>query len=393
MRPLRDVTVVSLSQAIAGPLTTQFLGDLGAEVIKVEQPGTGDLTRNVPPDYGGLSANFSSLNRNKRSVTLDLSTSSGRAVLATLTGEADVVVQNLAPGRAETFDADFETLSDGNDRLIYCDISGYGEGSPHRGEKTFDVVLQAQSGLMSVTGTRDGDPIRIGPSISDISAATNAIPAILAALYHRERTGEGQYIDVALLDTSFQLLMYQVANYFATGQSPEPMGTRHWNTAPYGAYETSDGRIVVGIVTEEMWRDFCRAVDREEWTERHEFATADARVDNRDDLAAAVTDRLTDRTTEEWLDVFDDHGVIAGPIRSVGAVADSDHVAARNMVERLEHEELGEFRVVGNPVNFGTLDAGPRSPPPKLGEHTAEVLAEHGYGAADIETLEREGVI
>ena len=392
MRPLEDITVVDVTQALAGPLASQTLGDLGADVVKIERPGAGDLTRAYSPDYGGLSAYFVSTNRNKRSVTLDLTTEAGRAVLHDLASEADVFLHNLAPGNEEAFGADYETLSDLNDGLVYCGISGYGSNSPYTGEKSFDVILQGESGMMSVTGSEDS-PARVGVSICDISAAMTAIYAITTALYHRERTGEGQRIDLALLDTSFQFLLYHVTNYFATGEAPGRMGTRHPNLMPYQAFETADAYVIVGVVSEAYWPRFCRAIGREEWIDDERYATFSDRVDNRGELDAKLEAIFAERSTEEWLTVLGEEDVPCTRLNDVADIASDPHVDARGMIEEMDHPDLGTLRAPANPVEFSTLETSADRAPPKLGEHTEEVLSELGYTETDIERLRSEGAV
>jgi len=392
MHPLSDVVVVDASQALSGPFATQILADLGAEVVKIEHPKRGDLTRQLPPQYGSTSAYFASLNRNKQSVTIDLDTEKGQDLTAELVAEADVFIQNFGPGAAEERSIDYETLSAVTEDLIYCDVSSYGEGSPYRDRKAFDIVFQAQSGLMGVTGTED-EPIRIGTSISDIAAAMTSTYAILTALYHRKESGEGQFIDISLLDTSFQLLMYHVSSFFATGENPKRMGRKHWNVAPYGVFETADSYIAVGVVNPGMWRRFCEAVEREAWLEDERFETFYSRVDNRDVLDALVEERMRERPTDEWHERLLEYEVPCSPINSVADIVDDPHIEAREMLRTVENSEGDEFSLIENPVNFSTLEADIREAPPTLGQHTEEVLADLGYDEAEIEVLRERNVV
>lgn len=394
MRPLKDIVVVDPTQALIGPLATQILGDLGATVIKVERPGHGDLTRKFATRYGDFSAYFTSLNRNKKSVTVDMTTPEGQRVLKELVAGADVFVHNFSPGKAEAFDAEYETLSDVNDRLVYCELSGYGEDSPYSDRKLFDIIAQGQSGLMSVTGTEEGDPVRIGVSIADISGAMTATYAILTALYHRERTGEGQAIDIALFDTAFSYLLYHVTNYFATGKNPKMLGTKHPNLTPYQAVETADSYLVVGVVSESLWPAFCRAIDREEWIDDPRFGTFDDRIANRDEFDARLNDLFAERTAEEWTERLQDAGVPCTPVNSVEDVVNDPHIDARNMIEEVEHPDGDRLELPGIPVNFSDLEADVRLAPPKLGEHTDEVLTEVlGYSESEIESLREDDVV
>jgi crotonobetainyl-CoA:carnitine CoA-transferase CaiB-like acyl-CoA transferase len=394
MRPLEDITVIDCTQALIGPLATQILGDFGADVIKVERPGHGDLTRNFATRYEDFSAYFTSLNRNKRSLTLDMTTDSGQRVLKELAAEADVFIHNFSPGKAEAFDAEYETLREVNDQLLYCGLSGYGEESPYSDRKLFDIIAQGQSGLMSVTGTEDGEPVRIGVSIADISGAMTATYSILTALYHRERTGEGQSIDIALFDTAFSYLLYHVTNYFATGENPDMLGTKHPNLTPYQAVKTADEYIVIGVVSESLWPPFCRAVDREEWMEDPRFATFDDRIQNRDEFDAQLEELFSERPAAEWLDRLQEAGVPCTPVNDVEDVVNDPHVEARNMVEEVEHPDGDELKLPGIPVNFSEVDADIRLAPPKLGEHTDEILTDLlGYSDGELESLRDDDVV
>ncbi|MDS0475221.1 CaiB/BaiF CoA-transferase family protein [Natrinema sp. 1APR25-10V2] len=392
MRPLEDVTVIDATQALVGPMATQTFGDLGANVIKIERPGHGDLTRAYSPEYEGLSAYFVSLNRNKRSLTLDLTSDEGQAVLHDLIEEADVFMQNFSPGKAEAFDADYETLSDLNDDLIYCDVSGYGSNSPYSGKKSFDIILQGEAGMMSITGTED-QPARVGISICDVSGAMTATYAILTSLYHRQQTGEGQHIELSLFDTSFQWLLYHVTNYFASGDVPRRMGTKHPNLSPYQAIETADSHVVVGVISEGIWPDLCRALDREEWIDDDRFATFTDRTENRDELDSRLDAIFAEKTTEEWVEHLREYDVPCTPVNDVEDVVNDPHIEAHDMIAEMDHPEHGTVKAPANPVNFSSLETTHERAPPDLGEHSAEILGDLGYSPEEIATLESENVI
>ncbi len=393
MQPLADITVIDATQALVGPMATQTFGDLGADVIKIERPGYGDLTRTYQPEYDkGLSAYFVSLNRNKRSLSLDLTSEEGQEVLHELIEEADVFMQNFSPGKAEEFDADHETLSALNDDLIYCDVSGYGSDSPYSDRKSFDIVLQGQSGMMSITGSSD-QPARVGVSICDVSGAMTATYAILTSLYHREQTGEGQHIELSLYDTSFQWLLYHVTNYFVSGEVPERMGTKHPNLTPYQAVETADSYIIVGVISEGIWPNLCRALDHEEWIDDDRFATFKDRIEHREELDARLDTIFAELTTDEWIDHLREFDVPCSPVNDVEDVVNDPHIQARDMIAEMEHPEHGTLKSPANPVNFSSLETTHERAPPNLGQHSAEVLGELGYSDDEIESLEDDEVI
>ncbi|XVH33212.1 CaiB/BaiF CoA transferase family protein (plasmid) [Haloferacaceae archaeon DSL9] len=392
MEPLHDIVVIDATQALVGPMASQTFGDLGADVIKIERRGHGDLTRTYSPTYEGLSAYFVSLNRNKRSITLDLTAEKGQKILHQLIEDADVFLQNFSPGKETAFRADYETLSEINEQLIYCDISGYGKGSPYSDRKSFDIILQGESGMMSITGSED-KPARVGVSICDISCAMTATYAIITSLYHRERTGEGQYIDLSLLDSSFQFLLYHVTNFFATREVPERMGTKHPNLSPYQAIETADSYLVIGVVSEEIWPNLCRAIGRKAWINDSRFATFDDRVENREVLDDRLNEIFARRTTAEWNETLAEHEVPCTQLNDVGDIVNDPHIVARGMITEMEHPELGTFRAPGNPVNFSTLELAADQAPPVLGEHTTEILTELGYSPKSIDNLNREEIV
>ena len=394
--PLSGVTVLDASRVLVGPFCTMQLGDLGAEVVKVERPGSGDQTRGWhPPTYGdsGESAYYLSVNRNKRSITLDLSTDEGREVLRELANEADVLVENFRVGTMERWGLGYDDLRESNPGLIYTKLSGYGEWGPDRDRPAYDLMMQARGGFMSITGVEGGPPVRVGVAIADVGAGMYATQAVLAALYERERSGEGQKIDVSLLDGQVAWLTYMATGYFATGDPPGRMGSRHPNLAPYRAFETADGYVVVAVASEHVWPRFCRALGRAELAVDDRFATNADRVRNREELEDVLDAEFAALTTDEALELFDAADVPASRVRDLAAVFDDPQVEARGMHERVPHPTAGEVSMPGSPMHLSRTPTSTRRHPPRLGEHTDEVLRGLGYEEAEIDELRERDVV
>ncbi|WP_231186468.1 CoA transferase [Haladaptatus sp. DYF46] len=395
--PLDGLTVLDASRVLVGPFCTMQLGDLGADVIKIEQPGTGDQTRKWhPPTYGesDQSAYYLSVNRNKRSMSLDLSSDDGRAIFRDLASEADVVVSNFRVGTMGKWGLDYPTLREDNPGLIYCALSGYGEWGPDRDRPAYDLIMQAEGGLMSITGEADGSPVRVGVAIADIGAGMYATQAILAALLERELgDGTGQKVDVSLLDSQVAWMSYMASNYFATGTAPGRMGSKHPTLAPYQAFPTADGYVVIAVPSPNLWPKFCAAIDREDLVDDDRFHDNASRVENRDELDALLEPTFAEFTTKEVLETMDDHGVPASDVKDMEDVFDNPQVAARNMQWSVSHPTAGDVEMAGSPMHLSKTPTGVRAHPPLLGEHTEEILFEYGYTEADIERLSDEGVI
>ncbi len=393
--PLQGVTVLDLTRVLSGPYCTMLLADMGARVIKIEQPGRGDDTRAWgPPFVAGESAYFLSINRNKESVTLDFKGRAGRDVLDRLIARADVLVENFRPGAMQRLGLDYESVARAHPRLIYASISGFGQDGPKRDRPGYDAVVQAEGGLMSVTGAADGPPFRLGVAIADLVAGLLAAQGVTLALYARERTGRGQRVDVGMLDGVAALLSYQAGIFFATGEAPPRMGNRHPTIVPYETFEASDGEFVLAVGNDEQFRRFCGAAGLESLAADERFASNPGRVRSYDILRPQLAAALRRRTRTEWIETLTAAGVPCGSVRDVKEVLTDPHLEARRMIEAVEHAAAGPLRVLGVPIKLSDTPGRVRTAPPTLGQHTACVLRDDlGMPAGEIEGLRRGGVI
>ena len=392
--PLAGFTVLDLTRVLSGPYCTMVLGDLGARIIKVEQPGKGDDTRAWgPPFLGEESAYFLSINRNKESVTLDYKPAAGRKVLAELIAKADVLVENFRPGTLERAGFGWDAVHQEFPRLVYASIAGYGQTGPRKDEAGYDAVMQAEGGLMSVTGDADRPGYRLGVAITDMVAGLYCSQGITAALLARERSGEGQRVDIGMLDTTAALLTYQAANWFATGQTPQRRGNRHATIAPYETFTTADGEIVVAVGNDDLWKRFCPAVGLPELAANPRFATNRDRMANYDDMRPPIDRVFRTATNAEWIARLNAAGVANGEVRDIGQMLNDPQLAAREMVQTMMHPTVGAIRVVGAPIKLSATPASLRTPPPMLGQHTDAVLAELGYAAGEIAALRATRVV
>ncbi len=367
---LSDVIVVDLSRVLSGPYTTMILGDLGATVIKVEQPGKGDDTRHFGPPYiAGESAYYLGLNRNKQSITLDYSTLEGKEKLLGLISRATVLVENFRPGTLKRYGLDYATLHESHPGLIYCSISGYGQTGPYSGRAGYDYVAQAESGLMSVTGEIGGEPMRVGVPVGDVSAGLFGAIAILAALRYRDSTGKGQHIDLSLLETTMSLLSNVSSNYLISGAESERYGNGHPNIVPYQAFQSSDGYIVVACGNDILYQNLCRLLEREELATDPRFVTNPLRVVNRAELIPMLQEAFHQRTSEEWLAALRTTGIPCGPINPVGEAFNNPQIQERGLVWECEHPTAGPIKLVGSPMRFSETPARLYKAPPTLGEH------------------------
>ena len=393
--PLSGVTVLDASRVLVGPFCTMQLGDLGADVLKIERPETGDQTRDWrPPAFDDESAYYLSVNRNKRSIALNLASEAGREVFRDLAREADVLVENFRVGKMAEWGLEYSSLRAENPGLVYCSLSGYGEWGPDRDEPAYDIVMQARGGLMSLTGIEDGPPVRVGVAIADIGAGMYATQAILAALLERELgDGTGQKIDVSLLDGQVAWMSYQALNYVATGEPPRRMGSRHPNIVPYRAFETVDGYVVVACASERFWRPFCEAIERPDLADDDRFDANEKRVRNREELEPVLEREIQNFRTGALLDRLQERGIPASDVRDMEAVFSDPQVEARGMCWTADHPTAGEVPMPGSPMYFSRTSTSLRRHPPRLGEHTTEILREYGYTDADLERLEGLDVI
>lgn len=389
------MTVVDLTRVLSGPYCTMQIADMGARVIKIERPGRGDDTRAWgPPFIGGESSYFLSVNRNKESVTLNFKHPEGRELLGRLIAKADVLVENFRPGTLDAAGLSYEALAPTRPRLIYCSISGFGQTGPRRDQPGYDAVVQAEGGLMSITGDADGPPYRLGVAIADLVSGMYAANGIALALLARERTGRGQLVDISMLDSVAALLTYQAAIVFATDRPAKRMGNRHPMIVPYETFAASDGDFVIAVGNDDQWRRFCGAAGLDALSHDPRFATNRDRVTRYDELRPLLTDALKTRTRSAWIAALGAAGVPAGSVRSVDEVLADPQIAAREMIRTLHHAAAGPLQMLGIPVKLSDTPGRVSTPPPLLGEHTDRVLAQDlGLDAATIERLRQARTI
>ena len=392
--PLAGLKVLDLSRVLAGPFVTQLLGDLGAEILKIETPGHGDDTRTFPPFVGGESHYFIAMNRQKKSLVIDLQTPRGAQLLRDLAAKADVLVENFRPGVMQRLGLDYEKLSQINPRLIYCAVSGFGLSGPLRDKPSFDIVTQAMSGMLSVNGAVGAAPVKLGVPLGDLTGGIFGSIGILSALHERHATGRGRMVDISLHDGMLAMLGYLSQLYFLTGRDPQPVGTSHPSVVPYGSFPASDGQIIIACLTQGFWGRLCAALDHPQWTDDPRFNSTVLRLANRievDRMIGAVTQT---RTVAEWAERLTAADVPNAPVLGVGAALDHPHSAARGMVVEALHPRAGPIRMVGRPIKFPGATQAPLEPPPELGQHTREVLRrELGLDDATLDQLALDGVI
>jgi crotonobetainyl-CoA:carnitine CoA-transferase CaiB-like acyl-CoA transferase len=390
---LAGLRVLELSNQLSGPYCAMLLGDLGADVIKVEHPDGGDSARLMGPKIHGESAPFMTFNRNKRSITVDLKSPEGLAIVRRLAARADVVVENWRPGTAARLGLGYEDVRALTPRVIYCSISGFGQTGPYAARGGFDRIAQGMSGLMSINGEEDGPPLPVPIPIADIGTGMFGLIGILAALTHRDRTGEGQMIDASLLETPIAWSVYEAAHFFGTGQAPARLGQGHRTNAPYQAFRTADGWINLGGGSQQFWPTICKVLDVEPLIDDPRFTTPGLRVKHRRELEALLQPRFRAQPSSVWLERFEAAAVPAGPILTYDQVFADPHVKAREMAVDVEHPTAGPTRVLGIPFKMSRTPGAVRRPAPTLGQHTDEVLRELGYDAASIGDLRARKVV
>lgn len=390
--PLEGIRVIEFARHLAGPFAGMTLGDLGADVIKIEAPNRGDDTRRFPPYWNGESAYYLSTNRNKRSITLNVGTADGQQIAAQLIKDADILIENFRPGTLERWNLGYDYLAELHPRLIYCKVSAFGADGPDRNRPGVDLLMQATTGLMSITGESDRPPVRAGTSLIDLTAGANAVQGILAALYVRERTGKGQRVDVSLLGGGVSWLTYHLTGYFATGEVPERLGSRHASVAPYGAYPTKDGYLVVAVATDALFERFCRAIGCLELLLDERFQSNPERVENVDALDEAIAPKLAEQDAATWEKVLAEAGVASGQVNTIDQVAQMPQVQHDELIVDVPRDDIPNLRMAGPAIKLSGTPSSIRRPPPKLGEHNQEILESLGYTVEEQHRLMTSGI-
>ena len=392
-KPLDHIRVLDLSRTLAGPFCTMLLGDMGADIVKVEQPEKGDESRRfTPPMWNGESTYFLASNRNKRSITLNLKSEEGKNIVLELAKGADVVIENFRTGTMEKLGLGYETLKGVNPGIVYCAISGFGRTGPDRNKAGYDLLLQGYGGLMSITGEPDRSPAKAGMSIADLSTGLFALYGILSAIIAREKTGEGQVVDAGILDGQVTLLNYIATAYFASGNVPERMGSAHPSIVPYQVFETRDQDIIIAVANDGLWEKCCEALGWEDLKADTSLETNDGRIEKREWLIETMNERLSSQISEKILSRLEDVGVPAGPVHTVDQVLNLPQVKERESILEIDHPNIRDLRMPGFPVKLSDTPAEVRLPPPLLGEHTSTVLKELGYDEDQIRQLSENDV-
>jgi len=394
-QPLEGIRVLDLTHVLAGPFCTQILGDLGAEVIKIERPGVGDPTRRMPPHtMKDQSLYFMALNRNKKSLTLDLKSPEGREIFYGLARKADVVMNNFTPGTMEKLGLGYEALKKINPKIVWASVTGYGQTGPYRERPSYDIIVQAMGGAMSYTGEPGQPPVRCGIPIGDLEGAVFGVIGILSALVSRSMTGEGRMVDISMLDVQIALHTYRAKYYFVAGEVPQPVGTAHVSNVPLRAYRTKDSALVIEAYIDHFFRNLCKNMDMEKLADDPRFSTRAGRLKNREELDRILEEAFRKKTTDEWLDLFVKLEVPAGPINTVDKAVADPQVLSRNMVVEIDSPHVGKTQDVGSPVKVSGVEQVRYLYPPALGEHTEQILRDLlGYSADKIATLRNHKMV
>lgn len=388
--PLAGIKVLSFGRILAGPYAGMLLSDLGADVVKVEQPQTGDAPRNAGPFVKGISSYFLSVNRGKYSITVDLKKKDAKEIIFNLAKKVDILIENFRPGVMDRLGLGYETICEHNPKIIYASISGFGQNGPYARRAAFDMLAQGMGGVVSITGEAGRPPVRVGYSIGDMGASMYSVVAILAALHERQNSGKGQWIDVSMLDSQVAMCENACARYFATKEIPKPLGSRHPLFTPFEVFATSDSHIVLIAFLDEHWRKFCRVAGREEWIDDKRFSTNEARLANYETFVKEMHDLMGMRTTKEWGELLESHGLIYGPVNTIDQVVNDPHIHEREMFIDVSHPRAGKLRVVGTPMKFSRTPCCIEKASPELGEHTEEILTSWlGLSDEEIERLRK----
>ena len=390
---LSDITVVDLTRTLAGPFCTQMLGDMGADVIKIEEPNLGDETRSWTPFWNEEGTQFLSFNRNKRSLSINLKEKEAVDIVLGLAAKADVMIESFRAGALDRMGLGYDAVRAVNPGIIYCSVSGYGRTGPMADKPGYDLIIQAYSGLMNLTGEPDGMPLRVGFSLVDLFTGMMAYGSIMTALHHKQKTGEGQRIEAALLDGQVATMSYHATGYLATGVEPKRLGSGHPSLVPYQSFPASDGYFILGCGNQGLWERLCRGIGRTDLLEDPRFTSNTARVEHRAECVDVLSEIFQTATVAHWVDVISEAGVPCGPINRVPQVIEDAQVNARNMIVDMPHPRVPDLKVPGSPLKLAETPPSIRRPPPMLGQHNEEILAEFGYDGEKIERLREKGVI